>query len=412
MGPTFAAARARGVARARRQSLPSLSLSNDSGLAPESVNFVCIIWLLVCLGVSVFGITLICEGQEDKLADTLHAYTEIVETWSSTGLYDFLDLNVTAELHGQVWTLRPDEEEPALHSQVKLPQYRSLRYFAADVPLFLNASSIPWTAAEVNITLNLTIRAAADAAVSRLVVGPFQAARHNYVHANHKKCYYQLRGTFEEEQCQLFYRLTEICIKVSRKPGNSAGDTGGWYLDESGGDIGCEPSVDQDWTPFHYEKVSLQAAPAGKLYWHPPPSSYKDGQAILLQVRSTADPLLGAMAINGGTRDFPPSKDYLIGSGIALIVSGLLLTIFSASIWWQSKRHPPQFQEPLLEEAIGILQSPGSHSAPAVETPHRLGMTRQRRSRRQRDRNTLEVNPEEIEHDAVEGRESDASNPP
>jgi len=346
---------------------------------------------------SAVGIKMVFEGQQDQLTHVVHSYEEVVKDWSSRGADDFEGINVTASLAGQAWLLARDHnpEDRAVSSTVQLPSYRSLRYFAVGLPIFANGSA--WEEAEAQLSLQLTVQAEKGEA-AKLPVGPFQVASQRHVHANHKMCYHRHKGSYEDDHtCAVFYELIEICVKVSKSTHGAGSDGGGdsWYLDESGGGIGCQPGPNQDWSPFRYRRVDLTA---GRNFWRPPPESI-DSKDVLVQVRSAADPLLGALAINGGSMEFPASRDMLVGSGTALIVFGILLTVFSANIWWHSKRQT-SLREPLLEESLGILQTIPGSSAVAVEddTLSRLGSRRARqlRARSQQSRSTLDGIAEDL----------------
>jgi len=216
------------------------------------------------------------------------------------------------------------------------------------------------------ISANVVLECSGGSAtqLSTLIVPDVAIYKTEIKTANQKQCLYQHKGSWNNNRCEVYSQVREICVKVSLL-------NGAWDLNTTWGGFGCHSR--NEWEPVTYEYVrgSMVSfghglAPRGEL----------DLASMQVRVRSGLDPWIAAEQLTEDTLDFGSTQKEEVVSGIICEVLGALLMMPLVYRYWEDKQtkkdrrsqqmaamvvlgdeDEEEFSNPLTAEATSVAMS-------------------------------------------------------
>lgn len=288
---------------------------------------------VLCVGLVTTSIVMFSTSMENTREKTVQRYAETITNWT-TYRQQLQHSNFTAVAESPVH-LGKDTSLDAYRDEEQsqgLPSYKPLRFHTDSVPAdFLPTLTYAMPPSEnANVTFNAVYEVPGLKAVkSTFSIGDFSLWTKTIIHAQtpapETKCPRSQHGVYVKGKCEIYHRLSEICVQVELKGDKT------WALalrdDTDPLSFGCELTKDRmtdkiKWKALTYTLVQpTHSSGSGYTF---PETTLED---VKITVRSNQDPYEQAEAITKGSLNFGISSYDAFYTGVVLLVIGLLLGV-------------------------------------------------------------------------------------
>jgi len=277
---------------------------------------------LCCLA---FGMREFTMGGNEARAAPVREYDAAVDYWNAVGRSQFTAVScVVSNLTGSgSYTLAQNVEPEVMKDSnpEELHEYTPLSYSRVGSL----APGVQWDAkmGTWRTDVTFTCSGGSATAASSIVLSQLPIYKTDIIgYANQKQCLYQHKGSYINGNCQVYYKVKQICVKVSLV-------NGFWALNNTWGGSGCHSK--NDWKMASYKSTLGDGVSFGH---GQPPVGPIDLESLEVRVRSGLDPFVDAEQLTQDSMDFGATSGQEATMGIILLVLGVLCMVpFLYRIW-------------------------------------------------------------------------------
>lgn len=269
------------------------------------------------LGCAIAGFVMFGSASSDNRSEKVEDYDGVVSDWNAIDRSAFVGVVCTVgNLTGSgSYTLAADTSADQLHDSNanELPSYSPLSYLHTGSI----AAGLQWNPQAGKWVSDITLTCSGGSATSgsTIVIPHVELYKTDTLGGNPKQCLYQHKGSWYNNQCQVYYVASEICVKLSVQDGK-------WALNSTWGGYGCHYSNSWDPTTYAFQRGRDVAFGHGN-----PPDGPVALDDLQVRVRSSADPFLNAEELTQGKDDFGETTAEKVTVGIILEALAVFLCL-------------------------------------------------------------------------------------